>query len=56
MRSNEFREILRDAAVAHAILPLVHKYDLNQEAIREALMELDVPRAATVASIAGFSR
>jgi hypothetical protein len=55
MHLNEFREIVRDAEVANAICPIVRKHHLSREAIEKVLVELHVPRAATVASIACFS-
>lgn len=47
----QFREILRDAEVAHAIHPIVLKYLLNLEETTKALLECGVSRAANVAQI-----
>ena len=43
-----------DAEVANAICPVVRKHHLSREAAEKVLVELHVPRAATVASIACF--
>ncbi len=45
------REILRDADVAHAISSVVHKHRLSEDQTEQALIDLDVPRAANVARI-----
>jgi len=47
----QFREILRDAEVAHAIHPIVLKYQLTVEETTKALLACGVPRAANVAKI-----
>ena len=47
----QFREILRDAEVAHAIHPIVLKYLLTVEDTTKALLACDVSRAANVAQI-----
>jgi hypothetical protein len=52
MHRIQFREIIRDAEVAHAIHPVVLKYLLNVEDTIKALMTCGVPRAANVAQIA----
>jgi hypothetical protein len=52
MHRIQFREIMRDAQVAHAIHPVVVKYLLNVEDTTKALMTCGVPRAANVAQIA----
>jgi hypothetical protein len=52
MHRIQFREIMRDAQVAHAIHPVVVKYLLNVEDATTALMTCGVPRAANVAQIA----
>jgi hypothetical protein len=52
MHRIQFREIIRDAEVAHAIRPVVLKYLLNVEDMTKALMTCGVPRAANVAQIA----
>jgi hypothetical protein len=48
----QFREIMRDAEVAHAIRPVVLKYLLNVTDTTKALIACGVPRAANVAQIA----
>ena len=45
----QFREIMRDAEVAHAIYPIVLKYHLSAEDTAKALLACGVPRAASVA-------
>ena len=52
MHGIQFREIIREAEVAHAIHPVVPKYLLNVEDTVKALMTCGVPRAANVAQIA----
>jgi hypothetical protein len=47
----QFLEIMRDAEVAYAIHPIVHKYLLTVEHTTEALIACGVPRAANVAQI-----
>jgi hypothetical protein len=47
----QFREIMRDAEVAHAIHPIVLKYRLTVEDTTKALLACGVPRAANVAQI-----
>ena len=47
----QFREIMRDAEVAHAIHPIVLKYLLTVEETTKALLECSVSRAANVAQI-----
>ena len=51
MHHIQFREIMRDAEVAHAIYPIVLKYHLSVEDTTKALLELRIPRAANVARI-----
>jgi len=48
----QFREIMRDAEVAHAIHPIVRKYLLTVKDTTKALIACGVPRAANVAQIA----
>jgi hypothetical protein len=48
----QFREIMRDAEVAHAIRPIVLKYRLTVEDTTKALLACAVSRAANVAQIA----
>ena len=47
----QFREIMRDAEVAHAIYPIVLKYHLSVEDTTKALLACGVSRAANVAHI-----
>ena len=47
----QFREILRDAEVAHAIHPIVRKYLLTVKDTTKALIACGVPRASNVAQI-----
>jgi hypothetical protein len=47
----QFREIMRDGEVAHAIHPIVLKYLLTVEETAKALLECSVSRAANVAQI-----
>ena len=49
----QFREIMRDAEVAHAIRPIVLKYRLTVEDTTKALLACAVSRAANVARITG---
>jgi len=51
MHQVEFRQILRDAEVANAISPIVHRHRLSEGETEKALLELHVPRAANVARI-----
>lgn len=46
-----FQQILRDAAVATAIAPIVQKHFLTFESTADALSQLNVPRPANVARI-----
>jgi hypothetical protein len=52
MHEIQFREIMRDAEVAHAIGPVVLKHLLSLADTTEALKTCGVPRAANVAQIA----
>ena len=45
------REILRDADVAHAISSVLRERSLSEEQTEQALIDLQVPRAANVARI-----
>jgi hypothetical protein len=47
----EFHQVVRDAAVAHAISPIVRKHKLTELDTEMALTTLRVPRAANVARI-----
>ena len=51
MHNTEFRQIMRDAEVANAIVPVVRQHRLTQAATEEALRELAIPRAANIARI-----
>jgi hypothetical protein len=51
MHQIQFREIMRDAEVAHAIHPIVLKYHRTVEETTKALIACRVPRAANVAQI-----
>jgi hypothetical protein len=51
MHQTEFRQMLRDAEVAHAIFPIVHRHHLREEDTAKALLKLHIPRAANVARI-----
>jgi hypothetical protein len=51
----QFREIVRDAEVAHAIHPIVLKYLLTVEETTKALLACGVSRAANVAQISTCS-
>jgi hypothetical protein len=51
MHNIEFRQIMRDAEVANAIVPVVRQHRLTQGATEEALRELAIPRAANIARI-----
>lgn len=51
----QFREIMRDAEVAHAIHPIVLKYRLTAEETTKALLACGVSRAANVARITSAS-
>ena len=51
MHRNHLKEILCDAAVAHAIGPTIERRGLNFAETCDALVALKVPRAATIAAI-----
>jgi hypothetical protein len=51
MHRIEFRQILRDAEIAYAISPVVHRHRLTAEETEKFLVELRIPRAANVAGI-----
>ncbi len=51
MHLKQLNEILRDADVANAIFPVVRGHRMSEEQTEQALIELDVPRAANVAGI-----
>lgn len=52
MRKIEFREMMRDAEIAHAIHPVVLKYGMTLEETTAALLSCGVLRAKNVAHIA----
>jgi hypothetical protein len=47
----QFREIMRDAEVAHVLHPILLKYLLTVEETTKGLLECGVSRAANVAQI-----
>jgi len=47
----EFREIVHDAEIANAIVPVVRRHHLTEVDTEKALLELRVPRAANIARI-----
>jgi hypothetical protein len=51
MHHIEFRQIVRDAEIANAILPVVRRHHLTEKDTEDALTELHVPRAANIARI-----
>ena len=51
MHHIQFREILRDAEIANAILPVVRTHRLTEADTEKALLKLHVPRAANIAQI-----
>jgi hypothetical protein len=51
MHNIEFRQIMRDAEIANAIVPVVRQHRLTQGATEEALRKLAIPRAANIARI-----
>ena len=51
MHRNHLKEVLRDAAVAHAIRPTIERRGLTFAETRDALVSLNVPRPAIVAAI-----
>jgi hypothetical protein len=51
MHHIQFREILRDAEIANAILPVVRRHRLTEADTEKALLTLQVPRAANIAQI-----
>jgi hypothetical protein len=51
MHQAQFREIMHDAEIARAILPVVRGHDLSESDIERALLKLKVPRAANIAQI-----
>jgi hypothetical protein len=51
MHHIQFREIVRDAEIASAILSVVRKHHLTEADTEKALLKLHVPRAANIARI-----
>jgi hypothetical protein len=51
MHHIQFREIMRDAEIARAILPIVRKHHLTEADTEKALLKLHVPRVANIARI-----
>ena len=51
MHRNHLKEVLRDAAVAHAIRPTIERRGLNFAETRDALVALNVPRPSIIAAI-----
>jgi len=51
MHRTQINEILRDAAIAHAIRPTIERGGLTFAETRDALITLNVPRPATIAAI-----
>ena len=53
MHHIEFKEIMREAEMAHVILPVIREHQLTEAETKEALLKLNVPRAANIARISG---
>ena len=51
MHRTHLNEILRDAAIAHAIRPTIERGGLTFAEARDALIALNVPRPAMIAAI-----
>jgi hypothetical protein len=51
MHHLQFQEIMRDAEIARAIAPVVHRHHLNETDTEKFLLKLKVPRAASIARI-----
>jgi hypothetical protein len=51
MHQIEFHQIVRDAEIANAILPVVRRHHLSEADTEKALTELHIPRAANIARI-----
>ncbi len=51
MHQIQFRQIMRDADIARAILPVVRGHHLSEADTEKALVKLNLPRAANVARI-----
>lgn len=50
MHRTHLREILRDAAIAHAIRPTIERGGLSFAETRDALVTLKIPRPAMIAA------
>jgi hypothetical protein len=51
MHRTHLTEVLRDAAIAHAIRPTIERGGLTFAKTRDALIALKVPRPAMIAAI-----
>jgi hypothetical protein len=51
MHNIELRQIVRDAEIAYAILPVVRRHHLTKANTEKALLKLDVRRAPNIARI-----
>jgi len=51
MHRTHLTEVLRDAAIAHAIGPTIERAGFNFAQTRDALIALNVPRSALIAAV-----
>ena len=51
MHRTHLNQVLRDAAIAHAIGPAIERAGLTFAQTRDALTTLNIPRPATIAAI-----
>jgi hypothetical protein len=51
MHRTHLKDVLRDAAIAHAIRPAVERAGFTFAQTRDALVALNVPRPALIAAI-----
>jgi hypothetical protein len=51
MHQIQFEQIMRDAEIAHVVLPVVRGHHLTEAEIERVLLKLNVPRAANIARI-----
>jgi hypothetical protein len=51
MHRTHLNELLRDAAIAHAIRPAIERGGLTFAQTRDALTSLNIPRAAMIAVV-----
>jgi hypothetical protein len=51
MHRTHLKEVLRDAAIAHAIHPTIERGGLTFAETRDALISLKVPRPTVIAAI-----